>query len=71
MYKTEYEYTDTLWGGFTDLVISHDGEEIERYNDRGEPEDNSFRRDWNWIASELYRAYKLGVRDGRSQKDVI
>lgn len=49
--------------GRSDLVIEHDGLEIGRYSDRGEPEDNLFCRDWDWVSVELERAYKLGMSD--------
>lgn len=52
----------------TVLVITHNGKELEDYGDGGEPEDNSFGRDYSWIATELRRAYDLGFHDGLSVK---
>lgn len=46
------------------LLIFYNGELIKYFSDRGEPEDNSFSRDWSWINGELERAYSLGVKDG-------
>lgn len=46
------------------LVIVDDSGERE-YWDYGEPEDNSFHRDWSWVAEELRRAYEQGVADSK------
>lgn len=32
--------------------------------DGGEPEDQSFRRDWSWVPDELQKAYDAGYRKG-------
>lgn len=45
------------------LEIYHNGKCILTEYDGGEPEDNSFARDWNWIQFALQEAYKLGVKD--------
>lgn len=37
-------------------VIGYDG---------GEPEDQTLRRDWSWVAPALQRAYNLGKAHGR------
>lgn len=47
------------------LTITHRGKVLAEYLDYGEPEDNSFRRDWLWVNGELTKAYKLGFEDGR------
>lgn len=49
------------------LVITHDGKEIGFYTDGGEPEDQLFCRDWDWVPGEIERAYQLGLSDGRSE----
>jgi len=41
------------------LHISHNGQKLEEYCDGGEPEDNTFTRDWSWVPKELRRAYAL------------
>lgn len=46
------------------LLIFHDGMLIGKFHDRGEPEDNSFGRDWAWVGGVLEEAYSLGVKDG-------
>ena len=42
------------------LVISQDGIPIRYFFDGGEPEDNTFTRDWSWVAEELRLAYAAG-----------
>jgi hypothetical protein len=46
-----------------ELLIMHNGKLINSYCDYGEPEDNSFLRDYDWIKSELEKAYLLGKQD--------
>lgn len=46
------------------LIVTHDGIEIARESDGGEPEDQSFYRDWNWVPGLIERVYSLGVADG-------
>lgn len=42
-----------------------DGEPVEEIgSDGGEPEDNSFLRDWKWVAPALQEAYELGRAHG-------
>lgn len=52
------DYSSTL------LIIS-DGKVILQQSDGGEPEDQSFYRDWAWVAPALRTAYELGVIDGK------
>ena len=33
--------------------------------DGGEPEDNSFVRDWDWVEDELMKAYQQGLKDAQ------
>ena len=47
------------------LVITHDGEEILRELDGGEPEDQTFNRNWSWVKGALLQAYTRGREDGR------
>ena len=53
---------------YEELIIFHDDKEIASYCDGGEPEDNFFLRDWSWVASELKRAYELGMQDAKKQE---
>lgn len=46
------------------LEIRHDGKIIQTHSDGGEPEDNSFFRDWDWVAPAIRIAYNLGKQDG-------
>ena len=55
------------WSERNILRISYRGKTLEEFYDYGEPEDNSFYRDWNWIQEELIRAYELGRADGRKE----
>lgn len=48
------------------LRVVHGGRLILEETDRGEPEDNSFTRDWSWVPDAIKRAYALGVADGRA-----
>jgi len=50
------------------LQVWHNGELIRGYTDYGEPEDNSFKRDYDWIQHELLAAYKLGRFDAAEEK---
>lgn len=38
-------------------------DKVTEYCDKGEPEDNSFFRDYYWIMDELIRAYQQGRED--------
>lgn len=53
------------------LHVVRDGEIIRTASDFGEPEDNSFYRDWDWVKPALEEAYRLGVEDGRSGKEAF
>lgn len=55
----ECEESPNYDDGVARLVISVDGVENCHY-DHGEPEDNTFFRDWSWVEEELKRAYELG-----------
>ena len=46
-------------------ILEHNGEIIDEYWDGGEPEDNSFYRDWGWVPGAIEKAYKLGLEDGK------
>ncbi len=47
------------------LRIERDGKVLEEHGDRGEPEDNSYYRDWSWVQGALEKAYAFGLEDGR------
>jgi hypothetical protein len=63
---TRYEYDEL--DGRTELIVEHAGKEVLRSCDGGEPEDNSFYRDWAWVADAIEMAYKLGVDDGHCNR---
>ena len=41
-----------------------DDQQVREYTDRGEPEDQSFYRDWSWVPNELEVANKSGHYEG-------
>lgn len=45
------------------MRIVHQGKVIQEETDGGEPEDNSFTRDWSWVPAAIEKAYALGVED--------
>jgi hypothetical protein len=47
------------------LKVIHNGEVIAEEFDAGEPEDNSFIRDYKWVAPLIKQAYELGLQDGK------
>lgn len=49
------------------MIVITDDSGTRNHWDYGEPEDNSFNRDWDWVADELRAAYAQGKRDGQSQ----
>lgn len=51
------------------LKIERDGKVVEEHGDRGEPEDNSYYRDWSWVPKALKKAYEFGLEDGRRATD--
>ena len=52
-------------GDYLILEVYHNGELILSETDGGEPEDNTFYRDWNWVKGAIEKAYALGVEDGK------
>ena len=55
-------------GDYRNRLIITDAKGERDYWDYGEPEDNSFNRDWSWVADELRNAYTQGVADAREQQ---
>lgn len=64
-YSADYETADDGYDIRTTLVITRNDERIAEYSDGGEPEDNSFTRDWNWVGKALDQAYQFGYNDGK------
>lgn len=46
------------------LKVTHDGKLLYEERDGGEPEDQSFCRDWAWVPGAIRQAYALGLADG-------
>lgn len=61
-YEVRVDPVEDKWDFYSELKIIVDGELRATYNDNGEPEDNSFGRDWSWIGGELASAYEVGRR---------
>jgi hypothetical protein len=56
-------YEEDYW--LRALVRCEDGKPVEILGeDGGEPEDQSFRRDWAWVPQALQDAYDLGYGHG-------
>lgn len=49
--------------GRTTLAVKI-GDKIRIHRDGGEPEDNTFARDWSWVSGLIADAYAQGVKDG-------
>ena len=67
MLKVEIVDIENNYEDKHELKIYHNNILIESYYDYGEPEDNSFIRDYSWIAKEIERAYKLGKEDAKNE----
>ena len=52
----------------TTMKVIHNGEVIEEHSDGGEPEDQSFYRDWGWVPDAIRQAYELGLKDGQKSQ---
>lgn len=50
-----------------ELLVRREGRTILSGNDRGEPEDNAFCRDWSWVPDALAEAYALGHADAAAK----
>lgn len=58
---------ESLGGPFVTLRIERNGEGLAEHFDNGEPEDQTFYRDWGWVKPALEQAYAFGLEDGRSE----
>lgn len=77
--RSEQELKDILGGDYdafiydalqdyrTALVIKVDGIVETLQIDGGEPEDNSFTRDWSWVDGALKEAYHLGMKHAKEE----
>jgi len=54
--ESRYDYSDVL-------KVFHKGKVIIEESDGGEPEDQTFGRDWDWVSTAIEKAYKLGLED--------
>ena len=69
MYDTKLVDKERGFRYWRELEIYHNGKLMASYSDGGEPEDQSFYRDWSWVTEELKRAYKLGFEDGEDSTE--
>jgi hypothetical protein len=67
MLKTKLELIDNNYEWRRQLTVLHYGETILTELDGGEPEDNTFVRDWAWVPGIIERAYELGLEDGKAE----
>ena len=58
---------ENKWEPRTILTVKHNGKLIAEEWDGGEPEDQSFYRDWNWVPDLLQEVYELGRQDSRKE----
>ena len=63
----EFAHYKEDYAGCNILCIYRDGFLMNHYTDHGEIEDNSFLRDYDWIAREIEKAYKIGFADGKRE----
>lgn len=69
-YRAEYRRPkeDEDFSKYTTVLAIDDGGAERIYCDGGEPEDQTFYRDWSWVKDELERAYAAGLRDGATKE---
>ena len=57
-------------GGPNVLVVKNNGKTILSEIDGGEPEDNSFYRNYKWVKRIILMAYTLGKIDGELREEM-
>lgn len=68
MIKVILEDLKDNWQPQTVLKVFHNDKLIMEHYDGGEPEDNMFSRDWNWVPSAIETVYNLGREDFQNEK---
>lgn len=61
--QEDWQHSDYGWL----IRVYHNEDLIATESDCGEPEDNSFVRDYKWIKPLLEKVYELGLGDGRHE----
>lgn len=56
----------TSWRAEHRYLVDH-ARGVVVYSDGGEPEDQTFDRDWGWVEGELNKAYADGYDDGKRE----
>jgi hypothetical protein len=62
--KVELETAEESYGDRNVLRIEWDDGDVDEELDQGEPEDNSFTRDYRWVKGAIERAYRDGIAAG-------
>ena len=62
--KLELKDIGGRYTSYTSLAIIWDDGTMEQHSDNGEPEDNTFSRDWGWVPGAIERAYADGLALG-------
>jgi hypothetical protein len=62
-YEARLSSIDEDWRSVLQIIV--DGIIIDERYDRGEPEDNTFGRDWAWVPAALEDAFKRGAEYGQ------
>lgn len=70
-YRYEVRMESEEGGPGQTLHVVRDGKVIRSERDYGEPEDNSYYRDWSWVPEALGEAYRFGKEDGREGRETI
>lgn len=63
VYDETVEFLDSYDGDRAVMCIRFD-DDVQVESDGGEPEDNTFARDWHWVDTAIRRAYDLGFKHG-------
>lgn len=66
-YQLSPEDLATHGDGHNLLKVFHNGKLIMTQTDGGEPEDQSFFRDWNWVKDALIKMYEIGKTEGAKE----
>lgn len=53
---------------YTQSLAIKCGDEVMIHSDGGEPEDNSFTRDWSWVKGVIEKAYAQGRKDALAEE---
>lgn len=66
LFNVDFREDEDGWDNRMIMEIHRMGKMTDEHYDGGEPEDNSFGRDWSWVSFAIEQAYLWGVEDGKS-----